>query len=222
MMDMKFLLTSSGITNGSIEIALTDLAGRPISKLNLLFITSAANTESGDKRWLIANLTDFDRAGFGSIDIMDIAGIPQSNWKPRLDAADIVCFGGGNELYLAELLSRPEIRDYLENFPPDKVYMGISAGSMVAGNFMPSGLYPLVFPEENFGDITAPALGLYDFCFIPHLDSDFFAHIRKENLEKLKSRFEGSVYSTDDETAISIDGESIAIVGEGTSWTTKE
>jgi len=215
---MKFLLTSAGITNNTIASALADLTGKPLSETNLLFVSSATNTEGGDKRWLIRNLNDFDRIGFQSIDIMDIAGIPESNWKPRFDSADIICFGGGNEIYLSELLNRAEIKRYLTDFPAGKVYMGISAGSMVAGKFMPNELYPLVFPEESFGDIAAPALGLYNFCFIPHLNSEFFAHIRKENLETLKGRFIDTVYSTDDETAIAIDDGKINIIGKGDSW----
>lgn len=215
---MKLLLTSAGITNEAIASALSGLVGKSLTDTKFLFIISAANTEGGDKRWIIQNLNDLDRAGFQSIDIMDIASIPESNWKPRFDTADVICFGGGNELYLAEILTRPEIKEYLEDFPDDKVYMGISAGSMVAGKFMPDDLYPLVFPEENFGKVTTPALGLYEFCFIPHLNSVFFAHIRKENLESLKNRFTNTVYSTDDETAIVIDGGKIEIVGKGDYW----
>ena len=97
------------------------------------------------------------------------------------------------------------------------VYQQVLKGTIVA-NFMPGELYGLVYPEENFGEMTAPALGLCDLCFIPHLGSEFFAHVRKENLERLKDRFPCDVYATDDETALRIYDRTIDIVGTGNSW----
>jgi dipeptidase E len=215
---MKLLLTSAGIMNNAIAQTLVGLAGKSLSELDLLFVPSAANTEGGDKRWLIRNLVDFEKAGFRSIDILEIAGTTEREWQPRFDAADVICFGGGNELHLAKLLDTTGIGKYLASFPEDKIYMGISAGSMVAGRFMPNELYSLVYPEENFGKMTAPALVLCDLCFIPHLGSDFFTHARKENLENLKDRFPCSVYATDDETALRIRDGKIDIIGSGNSW----
>ena len=215
---MKLLLTSAGITNEAIAQALTGLAGKSFTELDLLFIPSAANSEGGDKRWLIDNLVDFKNAGFRSIDILEIAGTGEDTWRPRFEHADVICFGGGNELHLARLFRETGIGNYLASLPPDQVYLGISAGSMVVGRFIPNELYELVYPEENFGNIDIPALGLRDFCFIPHLDSDYFTHIRKENLERLKDRFPCDVYATDDETALRIDDGNIDIVGTGNSW----
>ncbi|MFA5132380.1 MAG: Type 1 glutamine amidotransferase-like domain-containing protein [Candidatus Paceibacterota bacterium] len=215
---MKILLTSSGLTNDSIARALSDLAGKSLSELNLLFIPTAANTEGGDKGWLINNLTDFQKFQFKSIDILDIAAVSSDIWKKRFEEKDIICFGGGNEKYLAEIFSHVGMKEYLLSSFGERVYMGISAGSMSAGNFISNELYREVFPEEDFGEITEKGMGLYDFCFIPHLNNSFFAHIRKENLEKVKGLFVKSVYSTDDETAIKINGDTIEIVGTGESW----
>lgn len=183
---MKLLLTSAGIKNDEIAQALSDLAGKPLQDLNLLFIPTAANTEAGDKGWLIDNLVDFQKQKFKSIDIVDIAAVSKDNWMERFRQADVICFGGGNEIYLADLFQKIEMKEFLKSILDNKIYMGISAGSMVAGNFMPNELYPEIFPEEIFGDITADAMRLYNFCFIPHLNSSFFKHIRKENLETKK------------------------------------
>lgn len=214
---MKLLLTSSGIKNDSIAQALSKLAGKPLHELNLLFVPSAANTEGGDKGWIIDNLLDFKRQNFKSIDILDIAAVSDENWKKRFQSVDIVCFGGGNEKYLAELFKKVGMKEFLLTLD-NKIYVGISAGSMVAGKFMPNNLYSLIFPEEDFGEITEEPMGLYDFCFIPHLDSDFFTHIRKDNLESLKEKFTTAVYSTDDETAISLNSGDLEIVGRGNYW----
>ncbi|MFZ2167508.1 MAG: Type 1 glutamine amidotransferase-like domain-containing protein [Minisyncoccia bacterium] len=218
---MKFLLTSAGLRNEKIVDALQKLVGKPLSETTVIFIPSAANTEGGDKGWLVSNLVDFQRQNFKAVDISDIAGTPEENWKKRFEEADVICFGGGNEKYLAELLKKMGMKEYFSTMSKDKVYMGISAGSMVAGMFMPEKLYPEIFPEEDFGATTTAPMELYSFCFIPHLNSSFFSQVRKEKLEALKHEFTAPVYSTDDETAIAIDGENIEIVGGGDYWISK-
>lgn len=49
MFDVKLFLTSSGITNKSIEKALLKLLGKPFKDSHLTFIPTAANVEKGDK-----------------------------------------------------------------------------------------------------------------------------------------------------------------------------
>lgn len=215
---MKFLLTSAGLKNSTLAKALSNLANKPLSELNLLFVPTAANTEGEDKSWLINNLIDFQNQNFKSIDILDIAAVSNEIWMKRFKEKDVICFGGGNEKYLAEIFAKVGMKDILQSSLNDKIYMGISAGSMVVGEFMPNELYPKIFPEEDFGPTTKEALGIFSFCFIPHLNSNFFTHIRKETLEEVKNVFTGTVYSTDDETALVIDENKLEIIGEGESW----
>ncbi len=218
---MKFLITSAGIRNGHIAKALIDMAGKPASELSFLFVPTAANLEPGDKGWLIDNMVEFQKQGFKLLDIIDVAVVPVDNWQARFEAADIICFGGGNEQYLAKTFEKIGMKDFLVPLLKDKVYMGISAGSMVSAQFIPHELMKVVYPEENYPAI-APPLGLVDFCFIPHLNSEWFAHVRKEVLDGIKGKIDQSVYSTDDETAIKIIDGQVELVGEGESWVFKK
>jgi dipeptidase E len=111
------------------------------------------------------------------------------------------------------------MKDFLTTLPENKIYMGISAGSMVAGTFMPPELYSVIFPEEDFGETTKDPMEIHNFVFVPHLNSDFFTHIRKETLENVKDKFTTNVYATDDETALVLDGNELEIVGHGDCWT---
>lgn len=70
---MKFLLTSAGFTNKTIIKAFKDLVNKPFEEMNLAFIPTAANVESGDKRWLIDDLNNCRKLNFKQIDIVDIA-----------------------------------------------------------------------------------------------------------------------------------------------------
>lgn len=216
---MKYLLTSAGIKNDYIAQALSEMLGKPLQESSILFIPTAANTEGEDKRWLIGNLKDLEKYDFKSIDILDVAAVSKDMWSKRLQENDVICVGGGNEKYLAEVFSTIGMKEVLSNLPDNKVYVGISAGSMVTGEFMPEELYPSVFPEEDFGLTIVQPMKINKLCFIPHLNSDFFKHIRKENLESVNEKFLGTVYSTDDETAIKVEGDKVTLIGRGEFWT---
>lgn len=214
---MKFLLTSGGITNDSIAKALFDLAGKPVSELSVAFVPTAANPVEGDKGWLIGNYNEFQKQGFGSFDIVDIAALEAKVWKERLLAADIICFGGGNEQYLAKLFADLGMKEFLMANLEGKVYVGISAGSMVVGELMPFELMETVYPEESFENVGGKGMGFFDFFFIPHLNSPWFTHVTKETLESVKDKMNGPVYAFDEEAALKIDGDMLEIVGTGNS-----
>jgi dipeptidase E len=219
---MKYLLTSAGIKNDHIAQALSEMLGKPLSESTILFIPSAANTEREDKRWLIGNLKDLERYNFQSIDILDVAAVSKDIWLKRIKEKDVICVGGGNEKYLAEVFDSIGMKDVLLNLSDSKVYVGISAGSMVTGKFLPEDVYPSIFPEEDFGSTVSQPMNIHEFSFIPHLNSDYFKHVRKQNLENLKEKFLSTVYATDDETAIKIEGSQIILVGDGESWESKK
>lgn len=211
---MKLLLTSAGLRNDAITDALKELVGKPVVETKVLFITTAANTGHDDKRWLIEDLKRFDAAGFLSIDILDFAGLPEEVALPHFENADVICVGGGDERYLARMFAAHGFREKLLEWLNTKVYMGISAGSMVLGQYLSSDLTAKIFPEEDFGTAEGDGLGLVPFAYIPHLNSSFFS-LRKERLDDMQADFNCSVFATDDETALMVvDGE-VTKVGGG-------
>lgn len=211
---MKLLLTSEGLKNEAINEALVSLVGKPLSEIKVLFIITAANTGSDDKRWLINDMNGFIKAGVESMDILDFAGLPVDVFLPHFEKADVICVGGGDERYLARMFATHNFAQLLPEWLETKVYMGISAGSMVLGQYLPAELTAEIFIEEDFGNPEGEGLGLVPFAFIPHLNSTFFS-LRKERLDNMKDKFTVPVYATDDETALMvIDGE-VTKVGEG-------
>ena len=126
----------------------------------------------------------------------------------------MICFGGGDERYLARVFAEQNIKEELETMLPNKVCMGISAGSMVLGKYLSAELIKEIFIEEDFGNTEGEGLGLLPFAYVPHLNSSFFS-LRKERLEKIKDRFTVAVYATDDETAIMVVDGVVTKVGEG-------
>ncbi|MBT3282699.1 type 1 glutamine amidotransferase-like domain-containing protein [bacterium] len=212
---MKLLLTASGFTNQSIAQALLDLAGLPTEKIKLVFIPTAANIEEGDKGWLVEDLLNFKKQGYGSIDIVDIASVPKEEWQPLLEMSNVICFGGGSQQYLAKVLNESGVGESLSELLKTRVYVGISAGSMVAGRFAsPEGL-KLVYPSEQIPDKIEQPLGFVDHIFIPHLNSEHFPYARKEKIESLKKSVKYPIYALDDSSALKIDGDKVEVITEG-------
>ncbi len=211
---MKLLLTSAGLRNEAIINALEALLGKPLTSAKVLFLTTAANTGVDDKRWLLDNLNEFTKAGVASLDVLDIAGLPKEVWQPHFVHADILCVGGGDERYLAHVFAAQNMKEELTPFLTSKVYMGISAGSMVVGTLLPADLTKAIFIEEDFRTTGGEGLGFVPFAYVPHLNSSFFS-LRKERLDRLQTQFDRPVYASDDETALMIVNGVVTKVGKG-------
>ena len=212
---MKLLLTSSGITNKSIAKAVTDLVGRSAEDINVVFVPTAANVEGGEKLWLINDLLNFKNQGYKSIDIIDIAAVAKNIWLPRLEKADLICFGGGNEQFLAKVMRESGFSDVAQELLQSRVYMGISAGSMVAGQFLSKKLLNVVYPEDAFeGELEKP-LGIANLNFLPHLNSEWFQNVRKDIISSLKPELSYPLYALDDNSALQITDGEIKVVSEG-------
>lgn len=130
---MKLLLTSAGLSNKSISDALVSLLEKPFSETKIGFIPTAANIERGDKSWFIKDLEKLRSLNFKSIDIIDISALPEEEWKKGLSDCDVLYFEGGNTCYLMEWILRSGINNFFEDWLKTKIYVGVSAGSIVAG-----------------------------------------------------------------------------------------
>ena len=213
---MKFLLTSGGLTNKSITNALLELAGKPFSELNLAFIPTAANVEPGNKDWLIDDLLACKNLGFKSVDIVDISAVPQDIWLERLEAADVFLFGGGNTFHLMHWLVKSGLQKLLPEMLKTRIYVGISAGSMVACKSLDLSNSKKLYYEEGTDDYDKDAgLGLVDILIRPHLNSPYFPEVNLENMEKLAKEFPSTFYALDDNTAIKVVDGGVSVVSEG-------
>lgn len=213
---MKLLLTSAGITNKTITKELLALAKKPFKSLKVAFIPTAANVERGSKDWLINDLVNFNNLGFDSIDIVDISAVPKDIWEPRLREADILIFGGGNTFHLMYWVKKSGLKDILIELLSDKVYVGISAGSIITSYGLSASDSRRLYSEEiedHKKDIEG--LAFVDFCIRPHLNSPHFPNIKKEILEENFKTLKEPMYVIDDQTAIKVVDKKVEIVGEG-------
>lgn len=216
---MKLLLTSNGISNKSIARALIRLAGKPAKQLKVIFIVTASLRDEGDKGWLIDDFNNVYKLGFSQVDILDFMACSNSEMKRRLRAADIIIVGGGNTLYLSHALKKRGLYALLPKLLKTRVYVGISAGSIVTGpRLMLSGSMILPLYDESKKIVISrndKGLNFVDFGFRPHLNSPHFKKIRIPILEKRKHLIPFPFYAADDNTAVLVDGKRVEVISEG-------
>ncbi|NTW75501.1 MAG: type 1 glutamine amidotransferase-like domain-containing protein [Candidatus Moranbacteria bacterium] len=209
---MKLLLTSAGITNTSIADSLLDLVGKPFSESDLVFVPTAANVEDGDKTWLIDNLAEFRDLGFAKIEIVDISAIHKERWLPKLEEADVIAFGGGNTSYLMDWVIRSGLKDRLRKLLENRVYVGISAGSIIACESIDKKSAESVYGEKIIGYDFDEGLGYFGAVIRPHLGSD---GLDMKRMEALAAQFNETFYAIDDQTAIVSDNGRVEVISEG-------
>ncbi|WBQ06858.1 Type 1 glutamine amidotransferase-like domain-containing protein [Kribbella sp. CA-293567] len=235
---MKALLTSSGISNGSIQDALVELLGKPIAEANALFIPTAIYPFPGGAQmaWRAMSGEGSSRLcqlGWKSLGILELSVLPsieEDAWVPTVRDADAILVWGGDPLFLAAWMRRSGFADLLPTL--DAVYVGVSAGSIaVTSTFVetyvdppresdgPLKSEPAVFSTPE-GDVdrllvTGQGAGLVDFAVIPHLNHPHHLDASLPNAEKWAAHIPAPTYAIDDDTAIKVVDGTIEVVTEG-------
>ena len=212
---MRLLLTSSGNTNKSIEKALLDLLGQPFSEAHITFIPTAMHPEKGDKSWVVEDMNNFKKLGFISFDVIDLAVVSKDIWKPSFTQTDVLVFGGGNVKFLLECIDKSGVKGSLPEMLESKVYVGISAGSMVTAKQISLSSSDILYYEETGNIPETEGLGLIDFEIRPHLNSKWFPKVRLPYLEELAHETKRPFYAIDDATAVQVIDGKVEIITEG-------
>ncbi|MCU1593426.1 MAG: peptidase, partial [Frankiales bacterium] len=133
---MKLLLTSSGVTNATIEAALVDLLGKPIAESSALIVATgiypfdvgpemAGKLVRGEVNARFANL------GWKSVGLLELSVLPSIDravWVSILEATDALLVWGGDPLFLSYWLTESGVAELLPSL--ELVYVGASAGAM--------------------------------------------------------------------------------------------
>lgn len=142
----------------------------------VLFITTAAEGEEGDRQWLEGDRNALRDIGLETIDYT-ITDKKQSAFEKDFKDINYVFVSGGNTFYLLEKAQESGfinfIRKYMQN---DNVYLGSSAGSAIAGpDIYP--MLPLDSPEKAPNLRGYKGFGLIDLVILPHWGSEKFKEL---------------------------------------------
>jgi dipeptidase E len=223
---MKLLLTSSGISNTSIQNALGDLLGKPIAESRALCIpTGVQPVPNGPSHvyQFISGATRSPMCGLGwkSLGVLELTALPSINeehWVPALQEADVLLVWGGDVLYLCHWMRQSGLADLLPSLPRELVYVGVSSGSMVlTPNFGKpyDGWFCREPPASDLPVGDDRALGLVDFSIFPHVDIPSSPDNSMANAEIWAAGVPVPTYAIDDETAIKVVDGTVEVVSEG-------
>jgi len=237
---IKLLLTSSGITNKSLRDALTQLLGKPIDESSALFIPTGVYPFAGGPNyawWPIAGKKQSTLVGLGwkSMGLLEITALPSINrdiWLSAIKETDALLVWGGDPLYLAYWFEKSGLAAVLRSLDKDLVYVGVSAGSMVAstifgetyssaraGSGTPLTSENIVFNidgrEISKTYVTAKGAGLADFAIIPHFNNPDHPDACGPNAEQWAAKIPVPVYAIDEQTAIKVVAGQAQVISEG-------
>jgi dipeptidase E len=221
---MKFLLTSSGISNPTIAGALVDLLGKPIEESTALFIPTGVYPFPGGSRMAWDAISGSAQSplcdlGWKSLGVLELTALPtirEENWLPMVQEADALLVWGGDVLYLCHWMRQSGLADILPLLT-ESVYVGVSAGSIVVTPYNCDAEFDLEFVPagSDMGIGAERALGLVDFTLYPHLDDVGMPDTTLANIEKWASGIPVPTYAIDDQTAIQVIDDTVEVVSEG-------
>lgn len=206
---MKLLLTSDGLKNQTLVQEFLRLVGKPAKEVKLVYIPTAANVEEGDKGWLIDNLVELKEL-VGEVDIVDIAALPKEKYQPRLECSDVIVVGGGSSSYLYNQIVKSGLEKELPKLLETRIYMGISAGSMVLGPDISDEL-----SQKYFNEILGGGLAFVKFWIKPHYNSPHFVDRTKDKMTAIFSDAPEHVYVLGDGSGVVCESGNTKVVGEG-------
>jgi dipeptidase E len=226
---MRLLLTSSGISNPSIQDALVDLLGKPIAESTALCIPTAAYGAGGRGPSMAYEFisgkahSPLSELGWKSLGVLELTALPSvgdDNWIPVVRETDALLVWGGDVMYLCHWMRQSGLADLLPSLR-ETVWVGVSSGSMVlTPDFGEANddwfcREPLTVPAGDQPAADDRALGLVDFSIFPHVDHERSPQNSMANAEIWAAGRRVPTYAIDDQTAIRVVDGTVDVVSEG-------
>lgn len=206
-MNRTLLLTSSGV---SLEIAfsLTPLLPKSPQNMQVAFIPTAADPEE-DKWFVDAAYKGLKKFGL-QVQSVDLKEDPKTI-RSRIENSDILFVNGGNTFYLMKWVRQSGLDMYIEEFlDRGKMYVGVSAGSIIAGPDISLASWGLN-GDKNISNLRdMHGLNLVPFAVFPH-----FQVADKLLVENETKGLKYEVKSLPDGQAILIQGNDYKMIGKG-------
>jgi len=235
LMPMKLLLTSSGISNPSIQSALTSLLGKPIEESNALFVPTGMHPFSGGPQYIWKAMTSelgsaMCKLGWKSLGILELTMLPaiqKEVWVKAIEETDALLVWGGDPLFLSYWLKASGLAEVLRSLD-HLVYVGVSAGGIATSTLFgeaygtlpntiaqPLTTQTLQFDTFESPFITAEGAGFVDFTIIPHYNNEKHRDACGVNAATWAAMLPVPVYAIGEQTAIKVVDHTIEIISEG-------
>lgn len=207
---MKLFLTSAGLPPETIKEFLRLLGKKP-GEAMLCFITTASHPEE-NKGYVEKDRKRLSELGF-KVTELDLKEENKESLDNKLENFDVIFVEGGNTFYLLKYMRESGFDKVLKSFL-DKgvIYLGVSAGTMVAGLNIESGNWK--YMDKNIVDLkNLTGLKLVPFVFSVHIDESNIGAIKE-----CAGKADYPVIALTDKQALLVDGGTQRIVGEGEKY----
>ena len=216
---VKLLLTASGLRNQSLIEALRDLLGKPFESANVVFIPTASLAVPGDHSWLLQDLNRLHALGWNELNILTFDGLPRERVLDRLRRADVIYVEGGNHYQLADRITANGLAEEFLDLLRTKVYVGVSAGSMIFSRPFGAHAAELIGELGDLGILdgrpAASPFNLFDWYLKPHLNSADFTDRDEAWAQRIGAAVDFPMYVLDDNSAVRVRDGQVDVVTEG-------
>lgn len=204
------LLTSSGL---DMKKEILKLLQKPPYNTSVAVITTASKPEENkDYIWKDLQILHEDM-GF-SVEQIDIEGKKEGELLQMLQVKDLIFVEGGNTFYLLKAMRACNFEKVVKQLlKKGIVYVGVSAGSIVAGRTIQTADNFGTGTRNHFGVKDLKGLNLVNFDILPHYSSEKDTVIKqkmpnaKKRQKKLKILADGQ--------AILVQGKDVYYLGTG-------
>lgn len=213
---MKIYLTSQA--NLVLDKITADLPKKP-NEYKLAFIPTAGDLYE-EKPWQEADRAKLIELGFG-VEDFDLKNKTESEVRSCLKNIDIIFVAGGNTFYLLQKANESGFAKVIKELKnSDKIYIGSSAGSCIAGPDIEA-IAQIDDPQDAPGLESTKAFGLVDFVVIPHYGKDKYLPIQEKIIKEFGEKYK-LVPLRDEEMRIwsKMDANIVFISGQGGSGKT--
>ena len=198
------LLTSAGM---NVKEEILKILPKSPKELKLAHITTASIDEK-NKDYFHKETQIMKELGF-QVTEADISGMTEGKVRKLLKDTNIIYIQGGNTYYLLKSIKESGfdkvVKELLEK---GVIYIGVSAGSYVAGPTIEQADW--IHEHNRFGLTDLTAMNLVPFLLMVHYVPEYKS-ILKEKIQKSKYEFK---ILTDDQ-AILVKGDNYKLVGKG-------
>ena len=200
-------LTSSGM---HMKDEIIKLLQKPAYDISLAFITTAAKPVQ-DISYVQTDWDIMKEVGF-NVEEVDIEGKTEEQVYKLLEFKDIIFVEGGNTFYLLNAMRKCSFeKTIIKLLKLGKVYVGSSAGSIVAGKNIQ--IAELLGDKNEVSLKNLRGLNLVPFNIFCHYQPGF-AEVIKQKIPNPKKRYKNLRILTD-EQAILVQGKKIDLIGQG-------
>lgn len=209
---MKLFLTSAGLPPETTEAFLNLLGKKPKdARICLVITASLAHHPKGDAPYVKEDARRLVELGFKKLTEIDLRNETEESLNNKFKDFNAIFVEGGNTFYLLKYVRESGFDKAIKSFlDRGGIYLGVSAGSMIAGEDIASSGWDPNWDENTIRLKNFKGLGLVNFIIIPHYEP-----IHEKVILENKNKTSWPIFALTDKQAILVDDGKIQFVGPG-------